>query len=374
MSKHKIVVPSAGESVTEATVAKFIAKPGSYVTEGEDLLELETDKASMELPSPVSGVFEPSCKEGDTVKVGGHLGHIDTSKEAPKQEAKIKEVTKEEKKTTPPNAQKPAQISEGGVRESMESYLKEISLIKEPSQKAPPQIVRSEASRKKMSKMRQTIASRLVQVKQETDMLTTFNEVDMLALVELLKREKENFLKKHQLKLTYLPFFIKAAVSALKEFPDVGAYIDGTDMVYSEKANIGIAVSTEKGLVVPVIKGADKLSFLEITKEITNLAGKARDRKLTMDEMSGGNFTITNGGDFGSMLSTPILNAPQSAILGMHNIVDRPVAIEGKVEIRPIMYLALSYDHRAIDGKESVQFLVHMKKLLEDPIRMILEQ
>lgn len=222
-----------------------------------------------------------------------------------------------------------------------------------------------------MSKLRKTIAKRLVQVKNETAMLTTFNEVDMSEVMKIRNREKEVFQKEHGAKLTFLPFFIKAAISALKAFPDVNAFIDGDDIVYNAHQHIGIAVSTPTGLVVPVIRNADQLSFLEMTRQISLLADKARDRKLTMADMSGGTFTITNGGVFGSMLSTPILNPPQSAILGMHNIVDRPVAIEGKVEIRPIMYLALSYDHRIIDGKESVSFLVHMKKMLEEPTRIM---
>lgn len=372
MAKEKIVVPSVGESITEVTVSRLIAPAGTFVKDGDPVVELESDKASMEVPAPISGVVSYSVNEGDTLEIGKEIGFIDSEG---KGEAQPKPTPKEAEKP------KPVEIVEegSGARKSGDEYLQSLQTPVKPQEKAPIQeraVTREEEPeqiRKPMSKMRKVIAKRLVQVKNETAMLTTFNEVDMKAIMDLRNREKDEFLKKHGAKLTFLPFFIKAAVSALKAFPDVNAYIDNEEIVFNTHAHIGIAVSTDTGLVVPVIRNTDEMTFIEITKKITELAGKAKDRKLTISDMSGGTFTITNGGVFGSMLSTPILNPPQSAILGMHNIVDRPVAIDGKVEIRPIMYLALSYDHRIVDGRESVSFLVHMKKLLEDPLRFLLE-
>lgn len=369
MAKEKIVVPSVGESVTEVTVARFIAPAGSFVKDGDPVVELESDKASMEVPAPISGVVSYLVKEGDVLEIGKELGEINS--EGKGEVKKAEEPKKEEPKAEPVKT-----VSSGpGVRKSPDDYLQSLE-----NRKAEEKVIVKEALsevseqvRKPMSKMRKVIAKRLVQVKNETAMLTTFNEVDMKAIMDLRNREKDDFLKKHGAKLTFLPFFIKAAVSALQAFPDVNAYIEGDEIVYNIKPHVGIAVSTDTGLVVPVMRNTSDLSFIEITKKISELAAKAKDRKLTVSDMSGGTFTITNGGVFGSMLSTPILNPPQSAILGMHNIVDRPVAIDGKVEIRPIMYLALSYDHRIVDGKESVSFLVHMKKLLEDPVRFVLE-
>lgn len=349
-------VPSVGESITEVTLSKYIVKEGGYVKKDDPIFELESDKASIEVTAPESGIVSYVAKEGTILKVGAKVCGLEKSerKEEPLQESK-----KEEKIIGP-----------SGIRKSPELFLE--SLTKEEVKKEPEvKVIVSEQRREPLSKIRKTIAKRLVQVKNETAMLTTFNEVDLFEIVAIRNREKDNFLKKHSVKLTYLPFFIKAAISALKEFPDVNAFIDGDDLVYNANQHVGIAVSTDSGLVVPVIKNADKLSFVELTKAINDFALKARERKLSINDMSGGTFTITNGGVFGSMLSTPILNPPQSAILGMHNIVDRPVALNGSVVIRPVMYLALSYDHRVIDGKESVSFLVHMKEMLENPCKFL---
>lgn len=368
--KKEVTIPALGESVVEATIAKFIVPSGGSVKEGDPMTMLESEKASVEVPAPASGVVTYSAKEGDTLKVGTVFAQIDT-------EAKV-----EEKKPEPkPEPQKPQPTALGSARISPEEHLasieKQPSPVPTPTPIPPPTIPppsekRIEQRREPMSRLRKTIAKRLVQVKNETAMLTTFNEVDMSAIVQMRNREKDAFQKKFGAKLTFVPFFVKACISGLKEYPQVNAYIDGDDIVYNEHVHMGMAVSTDTGLVVPVMRNVDEMSFPGIAKALVELAGKARDRKLTIADMSGGTFTITNGGVFGSMLSTPILNPPQSAILGMHNIVDRPVAIAGKVEIRPIMYLALSYDHRVIDGKDSVAFLVHVKEMLEDPSKFLL--
>jgi 2-oxoglutarate dehydrogenase E2 component (dihydrolipoamide succinyltransferase) len=367
----KVVVPSVGESVTEVTLSRYIANEGSFVKEGDPLVEIESDKASMEVPAPVSGSIHYKVKVGDTLTIGSIIGEMDTA-------AKPSATTSTTKETPQslPELKKEAPLVLSDTNEKLRSSKEEfIQSLQEEKVTLPPLMAKPKEEtqeRKAMSKLRKVIAKRLVQVKNETAMLTTFNEVDMKAIMAIREREKEAFQKRYGAKLTFLPFFVKAVISALKEFPDVNAYIDGEDIIYNQQAHIGIAVSIDTGLVVPVIKNANDLSFVEITKTIGDMALKARDRKLSVEDMTGGTFTITNGGVFGSMLSTPILNPPQSAILGMHNIVDRPVAIDGKIEIRPIMYLALSYDHRVIDGKESVSFLVHVKKLLEDPSLFIL--
>lgn len=372
MAKEKVVVPTVGESIQEVSVAKLLKDEGSFVQDGEGIIEIESDKASMEVPAVASGKITFKVKVGDSLPIGALLAEIDTSvKGEVKAKEPVKELPKEEKKEPPIETPKPVS---GSLRSSPDEFLAEIKKpqetkpVEKPSQ---PVEATSEQERKPMSKLRKTIARRLVQVKNETAMLTTFNEVDMSEVMRLRNQEKEFFQKKHNLKLTFMPFFVKAVVSALEEFPEVNAYIDGDDIVYNRGCHIGIAVSTPTGLVVPIIRNAEKMNFVEITKTMQDLAEKARDRKLSVADMSNGTFTITNGGVFGSMLSTPILNPPQSAILGMHNIVERPVAIQGKVEIRPIMYLALSYDHRIVDGKESVSFLVHVKNMLEDPAKFI---
>lgn len=355
-----VVVPTVGESITEVTLSKLLVKEGGYAEKDAPIFELESDKASVEVTAPIAGVVHYVAKEGDVLKVGAKVCSLEAG-EAPVKEQKV-EKEKVEKE--------PVIILGEGVRKTPDQFLQELK--PKPIEVTPVAAI-AEQRREPLSKLRKTIAKRLVQVKNETAMLTTFNEVDLSEIVAIRNREKDEFFKRHGVKLTYLPFFIKAAISALKAFPDVNAFIDGDDIVYNKHSHIGIAVSTDTGLVVPVIKNIETLSFVEIAKAIQDMAVKARDRKLTISDMSGGTFTITNGGVFGSMLSTPILNPPQSAILGMHNIVDRPVAVNGQVVIRPIMYLALGYDHRIIDGKESVTFLVHMKEMLEHPLKMILD-
>lgn len=390
MAKMDVEVPSVGESITEVSIASFLVAEGTVVAEGDPIVELESDKATMEVPAPAAGAVSFVAKEGDTLAIGAKLAVIDTdakaSTSAPAPAKALDTAAPAEEKPAKKEAAPPVKeespassTTQGpGLRHSMDDYLSTLEQKKEMPQASAPAPAahkqENDVERKPMSKLRKTIAKRLVQVKNETAMLTTFNEVDMSAVMAIRSREKENFMKEYGAKLTFLPFFIKAAVSALKAFPDVNAYIDGEEIVYNKHQHVGIAVSTPTGLVVPVMRNADEMSFLEITQAITDLATKARDRKLTMKDMSGGTFTITNGGVFGSMLSTPIINPPQSAILGMHNIVERPVAINGQVEVRPVMYLALSYDHRIIDGKESVSFLVHMKKMLEEPTRFILTE
>lgn len=387
MAKIDVEVPSVGESITEVSIASFLVSDGDVVGDGDPIIELESDKATMEVPAPGAGKVTFTVKQGDTVAIGAKIAEIDTDVSAPaakKEEAPPPKKEEAAKAAPPaptasptpaaPAAEPPAEVKKGpSLRISMDDFLSTLGQTKKET--AAPQVsTEGDLERKPMTKLRKTIARRLVQVKNETAMLTTFNEVDMSEVMAIRAREKENFMKEFGAKLTFLPFFIKATISALKAFPDVNAYIDGDDIVYNKHQHVGIAVSTPTGLVVPVMKNADEMSFVEITQAITDLATKARDRKLTMADMSGGTFTITNGGVFGSMLSTPIINPPQSAILGMHNIVERPVAINGNIEVRPIMYLALSYDHRIIDGKESVSFLVHLKKMLEEPTRFILSE
>ncbi len=411
-----VVVPSVGESITEVTLSKYIVREGGYVKKDDPIFELESDKASLEVTAPLSGIVRYVAKEGAVLKVGAKVCGLEKADKAPVSETSLEHagtpqsspfmgelgVSEISRKAplhvqeSPPinrgeiQIKKEPIISEGGIRSSPEHFLDSLTkeepeiLVSEHAgtpQSSPLQVqefpriyrgeIQSDQKREPLSKLRKAIAKRLVQVKNETAMLTTFNEVDLFEIVSIRNREKDEFLKKYGVKLTYLPFFIKAAISALKEFPAVNAFIDGDDIVYNKHQHIGIAVSTDSGLVVPVIKNVDKLSFVEMTKAINEFAIKARERKLSISDMSGGTFTITNGGVFGSMLSTPILNPPQSAILGMHNIVDRPVALNGSVVIRPIMYLALSYDHRIIDGKESVSFLVQMKEMLENPSKFL---
>jgi 2-oxoglutarate dehydrogenase E2 component (dihydrolipoamide succinyltransferase) len=385
-----VVVPSVGESITEVVLAKFIKKDGQFAKKDEPLFELESDKASVEVLAPEDGVVSYLVKEGETLKIGAKVCILKESTNQTTLEEKVSIKEDVSKHIKEPETPKPKEFKEeikianGGLKYSKSEFL--IDILEEKKSVSPKPIDQAQRvalsedlglglqRREPLSKIRKTIAKRLVQVKNETAMLTTFNEVDLSKIVEIRNLEKDDFLKKHGLKLTYLPFFIKAAISALKEFSGVNAFIDGDDIVYNQNVHMGIAVSTDTGLVVPVIKNADLMSFVDIVKAVNNYSLKARERKLSVKDMSDGTFTITNGGVFGSMLSTPILNPPQSAILGMHNIVDRPVAINGEVKIRPIMYLALSYDHRIVDGKESVSFLVHMKKMLEDPCKFILSE
>ena len=402
-----ILVPTLGESVTEATVAKWIKKTGDSVNEDEPLVELETDKVSVEVTAPTSGVLsEISIKEGETVGVGtklGEIGEAGSVSSAPleKEENKVEEVKKEklileeapkkeEAKVVPINLErKSVDPSPAAKRVIVENNL-DVSSIQGTGKRG--QILKSDLiglmgvnpgldkkfqdkgpeERVKMSRLRATIAKRLKEAQNTAAMLTTFNEVDMSMIMQIRKDNKEEFEKIYGVKLGFMSFFVKACVNALQTFPAVNAEIQGEEIVYKNYYNIGVAVGTDKGLVVPVVRSADQMSFADIEKEIIDLGGKARDGQLSIEELQGGTFTITNGGIYGSMLSTPILNPPQSGVLGMHNIVQRPIVINGKIEIRPMMYLALSYDHRIIDGKEAVSFLVRVKEILEDPRRLFL--
>lgn len=348
--KVDIKVPPLGESVSEATVSRITQPTGSLVQRDQEILELETDKVNQVLFAPQAGKIEISVTVGQKVTVGQVIGSVDTSVEVQAQ----------------PAIKAPVIQTTGSARIMPGDTIKAPPAPSKPLPKLP-------ADRKRMSGLRRTIAQRLVEVKNTTAMLTSFNEADMTQIIEIRAREKENFLKKYGVKLGFMSFFVKATVAALKAFPDVHAYIEGEDIVQFPTYDIGVAVSTEKGLMVPVIRGCDTASFGEIEKQIEAYAKKARDGTISVDDLRGGSFTITNGGVFGSLLSTPILNPPQSAILGMHAIVKRPIAIDNQVVIRPMMYLALSYDHRIIDGKEAVQFLVHIKQNLEDPSRLLLE-
>ena len=388
MAKEKVVVPSVGESVTEVTVGSFLVENGAFVEEDQAVCELESDKASVEVPAPKSGQITFSKQVGDTLSIGEAFAEIDTDANGapPKKEEKAapSSVPLEEKAPAPEEI---VPREDGSfVRSFLEEHIERVqekdsgvssreAKVSTEATLPPPASKSSEGERvirKKMPKIRKVIAKRLVSVKNETAMLTTFNEVDMSSVMRIRSREKEKFLKKHGVKLTFMPFFMKAAAQALSEFSEVNAFIDGEEIVYNQDVHMGIAVSTEKGLVVPVIREINAMSIATMTKHMNDLAAKGREGKLSISDMSGGTFTITNGGVFGSMLSTPILNPPQSAILGLHNIVERPVVVDGKVEVRPIMYLALSYDHRIIDGKDSVQFLVRIKELIEDPAMFIL--
>ncbi|HEX7366086.1 MAG TPA: 2-oxoglutarate dehydrogenase complex dihydrolipoyllysine-residue succinyltransferase [Pelobium sp.] len=399
-----IKVPTVGESITEVTLTKWLKQNGERVELDEVIAELESDKATFELPAEVAGILNTVANEGDTLAIGAVVatisggGSVKASGEKPKAESNAsiaKSGTSYADKSPSPAAAKilaekgidAKDVKSTGVdgritkedamnaqkMESSKSKVESSTVSKTTGSTSAPAVTGTrEERREKMTSLRKTISKRLVTVKNETAMLTTFNEVNMAPIMELRKKYKDSFKEKHGVGLGFMSFFTKAVTEALKDFPAVGARIDGEDIVYSNFADVSIAVSAPKGLVVPVIRNAESLTMAEIEKEVVRLAVRARDGKLGIDEMTGGNFTITNGGIFGSMLSTPIINAPQSAILGMHNIVERPVAENGQVVIRPIMYVALSYDHRVIDGRESVSFLVKVKQLLEDPARLLL--
>ena len=382
-------VPSPGESISEVEIAEWLVKDGDFVEKDQTIAEVDSDKATLDLPAEESGVITLKAEEGDAVAVGQVVCLIDTSAKAPKIEkekenpVKVikpleepKEIISENsfvKGTPSPAASKilsEKNIPIGSVSGSGRGG----RITKDDALKALPKvdlkaIVKDRnIESKKLSMLRRKVAQRLVAVKNQTAMLTTFNEVNMTPIFELRKKYKEEFKEKHGVGLGFMSFFTKATVQALQEFPDVNSMIDGDQQIKYDFFDISIAVSGPKGLMVPVVRDAQELSFSGIEREIKRLAIRARDGEITVDEMTGGTFTITNGGVFGSMLSTPIINPPQSAILGMHNIVERPIAVNGKVEIHPIMYLALSYDHRIIDGKESVGFLVKIKEALENPI------
>ena len=392
----EMIVPTVGESITEVTISTWFKKEGDFVELDEIIAEVESDKATFELPAEATGKLKIVAKEGDTLEIGALICKIAVTDGVPTvtNETALPQPTAIQnegntgyaKGHPSPAAAKileekgisAGQVSGSGVggRITKEDALGATRTEKPPvaSQTEMSAAVPEErsSSRKKMSSLRKTIARRLVSVKNETAMLTTFNEVDMKPIMDIRKKYKEMFKDKYEVGLGFMSFFTKACSQALKEWPSVNAIIDGDEIVYHDFCDVSIAVSTPRGLVVPVIRSAESLDFQGIEKEILRLATKARDGKLTIEEMTGGTFTITNGGVFGSMLSTPIINAPQSAILGMHNIVERPMAINGEVVIRPIMYVALSYDHRIIDGRESVSFLVRVKQLLEDPTRLLL--
>ena len=404
----EIKVPTLGESVSEATVATWLKNVGDAVTADEPILELETDKVTLEVPAPTTGVIASvAVAEGDTVEPDAILGLIDESATATAAPAASAPASPPATTTAPAAApatdanaghQSPAVaklVAENNVdasslmpgsgkggRVTKGDVLSALSKTPAPTQAATPSsslntavATRAENPREervKMSRLRQTIASRLKEAQNTAAMLTTFNEVDMSGIMAMRKKYQDDFVKRNDVKLGFMSFFVKAAIAALKELPAVNAEIDGQDIVYKNYYNIGVAVGTENGLVVPVLKDADTMSMADIEKNIAAFGKKARDGKLSMAEMSGGTFTISNGGIYGSMLSTPILNRPQSAILGMHNIIERPVAENGKVVIKPMMYLALSYDHRIIDGREAVTALVRIKEALEDPSWLLL--
>ena len=438
---EQIIVPALGESITEATVAKWLKSVGDTVEADEPIVELETDKVNLEVPSPISGtVGDIKFKDGDTVEVGAVLGSVQTNgHNLKKEEVEIKETVKSEEKNNisklePEKIQpkifekedpieiednenidsdvkgeqpliltneitKEINTTETKINNNLSPSVRKIisekkidissvtgtgkdgriskgDLINLMSVKPAPserKIKFGEEEKIKMTRLRQTIAKRLKQAQENAALLTTFNEIDMSGIIEMRKENQEDFQKRYGVKLGFMSFFVKSCVLALKAFPIVNAEISGDEIIYKNYYNISFAVGTDKGLVVPVLKNADELSFADIEKNIKSISDKAREGKLNIEDLQGGTFTISNGGVYGSMLSTPILNLPQSAVLGMHNIIDRPVAVEGEIKIRPVMYLALSYDHRIIDGKDSVSFLKTIKENLEDPRRLFLE-
>ncbi|WP_294347738.1 2-oxoglutarate dehydrogenase complex dihydrolipoyllysine-residue succinyltransferase [Sphingobacterium sp.] len=406
----EIKVPTVGESITEVTLSQWLKQDGDYVEMDENIAELESDKATFELPAEKAGILRIIAQEGDTLEIGAVVCTIEEGDAPTGDSAPAAAPAKEASSTAAPAAaakdEDPDSYAAGTASPAAAKILrekgidastikgtgKEGRITKEDAEKAQP-VAKAAAPaakpaaaaapvapvagsrnerREKLSSLRKTIAKRLVAVKNETAMLTTFNEVNMQPIMDLRAKYKDTFKEKFGIGLGFMSFFTKAVTTALAEWPAVNARIEDNEIVYSDFADVSIAVSAPKGLVVPVIRNADAMSLEQIEKAIAALAGKARDNKLTIDEMTGGTFTITNGGVFGSMMSTPIINAPQSAILGMHNIIQRPIAENGQVVIRPMMYIALSYDHRIIDGRESVSFLVRVKQLLEDPARLLL--
>jgi len=409
----EIRVPTLGESVTEATIGRWFKKAGDAVAVDEPLVELETDKVTIEVPAPSAGVLgEISAKDGDTVAVGALLGQINdgaagaaaklaqapakpTAQAAPPPAAapaakappaagplapSVRRISAETgiDASTVPGSGKDGRVTKGDMLAAIEKAASAPTPVNLPAAavqvRAPsPADDAAREERVKMTRLRQTIARRLKEVQNTAAMLTTFNEVDMTHIMAMRAQYKDVFEKKHAIKLGFMGFFTKACVQALKDIPAVNAEMDGTDLIYKNYYHIGVAVGTDRGLVVPVVRDCDGKSIAEIEKSIADYGRRARDGQLKIEEMQGGTFTITNGGIYGSLMSTPILNAPQSAILGMHKIQERPMAIGGKVEIRPMMYLALSYDHRVIDGKEAVTFLVRVKESLEDPARLVLD-
>ena len=418
---EKILVPVLGESITEATVSKWLKNEGDSVEADEPIVELETDKVNLEVPSPVSGILTKiNSKDGSVVAVGALLGSIsgNSTVSIKKEEVKKIEPTKDENnvvnielnkneekvfdekplvlineikeeinlqnhdenQTLSPAVRKivaekkiDIQSIEGSGKDGRILKGDLINLMGVQPQPSQRKVQYGLEEKIRMTRLRQTIAKRLKQAQENAALLTTFNEVDMSSIMEIRKENQEDFQNRYGIKLGFMSFFVKACIVALKSFPAVNAEIDGEDIVYKNYYNISFAVGTEKGLVVPVLKNADELSFADIEKNIKAISEKAKDGKLTIEDLQGGTFTISNGGVYGSMLSTPILNLPQSGVLGMHNVVERPVVVDGEIKIRPVMYLALSYDHRIIDGKESVSFLKMIKEILEDPRRLFLD-
>ena len=432
---NKILVPVLGESITEATVSKWLKKEGDIVEADEPIVELETDKVNLEVPSPISGTLvEINSKDGSVVEVGALLGSVSTDAKGSKKEQKIEKIkptVKEDNVVNLDSSKKEPEIFENDEKEKIEEKHEEIEepliltnevqkdsrtekqstdqnlspavrkivtenkidptsvkgsgkdgrilkgdLINLMGVNPPPserKIKYGQEERIKMTRLRQTIAKRLKQAQENAALLTTFNEVDMTNIMEMRKVNQDDFKSRYGVKLGLMSFFVKACVVALKNFPAVNAEIEGEEIIYKNYYNISFAVGTDKGLVVPVLKNADELSFADIENNIKEISDKARIGKLTIEDLQGGTFTISNGGVYGSMLSTPILNLPQSGVLGMHNIIDRPIVIDGQIKIRPVMYLALSYDHRIIDGKDSVSFLKMIKENLEDPRRLFLD-
>ena len=384
-------IPSPGESISEVEIAEWLVSDGEYVEKDQIIAEIDSDKATLELPAEQSGTISLKAEEGDVVQVGQVVCHIDTSAEgiskdkpsknekSPQEKVEVEaevEVDNSKSDLLSPAARKIADEKNININEIKGTgkggrITKQDVLLGKPAMGNITNSNRAE-NRSKLSMLRRKVAERLVSVKNETAMLTTFNEVDMSAIFELRKKYKEKFKETHGVNLGFMSFFTLASVRALQEFPAVNSMIDGSEMISYDYCDISIAVSGPKGLMVPVIRSAEELKFKGVELEVKRLAERARDGQITVDEMTGGTFTISNGGVFGSMLSTPIINPPQSAILGMHNIVERPIAVNGKVEIRPVMYLALSYDHRIIDGRESVGFLVHIKEALENPTEILM--
>ena len=394
MSVLEMKVPSPGESITEVEIATWLVEDGDYVEKDQPIAEVDSDKATLELPAEESGIITLKAEEGDAVEVGAVVCLIDTSAAKPAGDAPVKsEAPKEENKLEAPKAAPTATYATGTASPAAKKVLSEKGIAtsaikgtgkdgritKDDAVKAVPSMGSQPLNgsrgteRKKMSMLRRKVAERLVAVKNETAMLTTFNEVNMQPIFDLRKQYKENFKEKHGVGLGFMSFFTLAVVRALKMYPDVNSMMDGDFQIKQDFQDISIAVSGPKGLMVPVIRNAENLSFKGVESEVKRLAIRARDGQITIDEMTGGTFTITNGGVFGSMLSTPIINPPQSGILGMHNIVNRPMAVDGQVVIQPIMYVALSYDHRIVDGRESVGFLVAVKEALENPVEFLMD-
>lgn len=384
-------VPSPGESISEVEIAEWLVSDGDYVEKDQTIAEVDSDKATLELPAEESGIITLKAEEGDAIAVGAIVCHIDTAAIKPEgldiKPAPVKATVSQASSTSAPaktsyatGTASPAArkiITEKGIdTAAIPGTGRDGRITKEDALNAVPSMRTSEGdrplSRKKMSMLRRKVAERLVAAKNETAMLTTFNEVNMSPIFDLRAEYKQAFKAKHDVGLGFMSFFTKAVVRAIKEFPDVNSMIDGNEQILHDYCDISVAVSGPKGLMVPVVRNAESMDFKDLETEIKRLAIRARDGQITVDEMTGGTFTISNGGVFGSMLSTPIINPPQSAILGMHNILQRPIAVDGKVEIHPMMYLALSYDHRIIDGRESVGFLVAVKEAIEDPVNLLM--